>query len=254
MPWPDAQLVVLNSRPGELPTWARAPFSAGSGSATRRAASDALLRELVGAEPALAEVCAFVIERAEGNPFFAEELVHSLVEQGVLARERDGALRRVGSLDDARLPPTVQALLAARIDALPGDAKHVLQIAAVIGKRFGEAPLRAALEGEIDLASAFAALERAELVRREPAGDFSFAHPLTQEVAYAIQLQDARVRRHRRGAALQALHADRLGQHAAEIARHFGRRRQAYETREWRRRAALHVTHIQLKRPAPHSR
>jgi len=246
-------LLLLNARPGEMPAWTRAPHFRRLDLAPLDAeASGALVRELVGSEATLAEVCAFVNARAEGNPFFAEELVHSLLEQGVLARERSGDLRLAGALADAKLPPTVQALLAARIDGLPGDAKHVLQVAGVIGKRFPERVLRLALAGEaeIDLDAALARLEQVELVRRESADELAFTHPLTQEVAYTVQLQDARSRRHEAVArALQTAHEGRLGQHAAWIAHHFAAAGKPYETREWRRRAALHVTNIQLKRP-----
>ena len=124
-----------------------------------------------------------------------------------------GAVRLAAPVDALELPVSVQSLLAARIDALPGSAKHVLQLAAVVGKRFAEPVLRAALADEAaGLGDALRALQAADLVHpesAEPSAPFTFTHPLTQEVAYAVQLQEARVERHRTVAqALQTVFGD----------------------------------------------
>ena len=214
------------------------------------AASESLLRHLVGDDPSLAGLCALISARAAGNPLFAEEIVQALVEQGVLARER-GGMRLVREVDEIRIPATVQSLLTARIDALSPAAKRALQVAAVVGKSFPEAVVSAVLgEGGADLPEALVVLQRADLVRADGDGRFAFKHPLTQEVAYASQLQEARAARHEAVArALQDLHQDRLGEHADLIAHHWEAAGKRHESYRWRRLAALRVTNIQLRRP-----
>jgi adenylate cyclase len=165
-------------------------------------------------------------------------------------------LRLAAPVDALELPVSVQSLIAARIDALPGPAKHALQLAAVIGKRFAEPVLRAALAGEAaGLGEALRALQAADLVHpesAEPSAPFTFTHPLTQEVAYAVQLQEARTERHRTVAqALQTVFGERLGEHAALLAHHWGEAGQRGEAARWRRLAALRVTNIQPRRTLP---
>src|SRR5262245_20566427 len=219
-------LVLVNARPEYVAPWLAeatrridlAPLAAGE--------SELLLRELVGDGPELAELRTRVAARAAGNPFFAEETVPSLFESGALVRE-NGVVRIARPMEELELPVSVQALLAARIDALPGEAKHVLQLAAVIGKRFAEPVLRAALgEQAGELGEALRALQAAGLVHpesAEPSAPFTFTHPLTQEVAYAVQLQEARVERHQAVArVLQAVFGERIGEHAALLAHHWG--------------------------------
>jgi predicted ATPase len=75
-----------------------------------------------------------IIERTEGNPFFMEEMVQALIEQGVLAR--NGAVKLARPPDEIRVPATVQAILASRIDRLAGEEKELLQTLAVLGREF----------------------------------------------------------------------------------------------------------------------
>ena len=106
-----------------------------------------------------------------------------------------------------------------------------------------------------ELPAALRTLERADLVHTE-SGEaetrYRFKHPLTQEVAYAVQLQETRTQRHEAVArVLQSLHEDRLGEHAALLAYHWGAAGKSHESERWRRRAALRVTNIQLRRARP---
>jgi class 3 adenylate cyclase len=269
-------LLLLNFRPDYSAGWMRTSYYRQLQLSPLPAdATDTLLRELVGNDPSVAVICAAVKERAEGNPFFVEEIVQSLVDQGVLVRERPargaGAgsprVRAGGPLGDLRIPATVQSLLAARIDSLPESAKQVLQAAAVIGKRFSEPVLRLAVElalgtdgpptdrqpaATADIAHTLRTLQRADLIYPEASAapaEYAFRHSLTQEVAYHSQLQEARVRRHEAVArALEAVHAERLGEHAALLAHHWEAADKRYEARLWRRRAALRVTNIQVRR------
>jgi len=244
-------LLLLNARPEpELPAWASASYvRALPLGPLDPAAAESLVGELVGEGPALAELRALVCERAAGNPFFAEEIAQSLFEQGVLARERSGT-RLVREVREIAIPPTLTALLTARIDSLQPEAKHALQLASVIGPRFDDALLRTTLRDErLDLDEALRALERADLVGRDGKAELAFKHPLTQEVAYQSQLQEVREARHQAVArTILALHAARLGEHAAALAHHFAAGGLVHEARRWRGLSALHVTNIQLRR------
>src|SRR5215470_13213634 len=96
------------------------------------ASADAFLQALLGEDPSLAPLTDLLIARTEGNPFFLEESVRTLVETGVLVGER-GAYRLGPAPPTIQVPATVQAVLAARIDRVPPDEKRLLQTAAVIG-------------------------------------------------------------------------------------------------------------------------
>lgn len=259
-------LLVLNFRPDYSAEWMGVPYYRPLPLAPLDAdAAGDLLRELVGDGEAMAPLRAVIQERAEGNPFFIEEIVQSLLDQGVLVRERrpiGGApVRLARPVEEIRIPATVQSVLAARIDGLPERAKQVLQTAAVIGKRFFEPVLRLALAsdappGESDspdsVAQALRTLQRADLIRTEGDGapaEYAFKHPLTQEVAYGAQLQEARARQHEIVArALEVVHAARLGEHAALLAHHWAAAHKRSEAQLWHRRAALRVTNIQVSR------
>src|SRR5262249_3385954 len=107
--------------------------------------AEVLLHELLGEHYTLAPLLQPLIARTEGNPFFLEESVHSLVETGVLVGER-GAYQLAQALPTMQMPTTVQAILAARIDRLPPDVKRLLQTAAVIGTEVPLPLLRAIAE------------------------------------------------------------------------------------------------------------
>jgi class 3 adenylate cyclase/tetratricopeptide (TPR) repeat protein len=128
-----------------------------------------------------------VIDRAEGNPFFIEELLATLIDRGILARV-DGGWAMARAIDAGELPDTVQAVLAARIDLLPAAEKRALQAAAVVGRVFWDTPVR---ELVADAVPDLALLERRGFVFRSegssPLGgvEYSFKHQLTREVAYS---------------------------------------------------------------------
>jgi len=168
-----------------------------------------------------------IIERTGGNPFFMEETVQVLLDEGALVR--DGAAFRITkSLRDLKIPPTVQAILAARIDRLPVDEKDLLQALAVLGKEFKLSLVRAVNgkpDDEID--RMLDSLQLAEFIYERPAvGDiqYSFKHALTQEVAYNNVLMEKRKLLHERaGAAIEDLCGDRIDDHLMELAQHYGR-------------------------------
>ena len=205
-------------------------------------ASAALLQDLLGSHPSLAGVGGLVRERTAGNPFFIEEVVQALVEGGSLVGTK-GAYRLVKPVAELVVPPTVHAVLAARIDRLPEREKDILQTAAVIGKEFTERVLRAVSElAEADVRAALATLTRAEFIYEEtvhPENEYSFKHPLTHEVAYRSQLGERRASMHAAAARVIAeLYADKLDERAALLAHHWEAAGESLEAARWSRRAA----------------
>ncbi len=165
-----------------------------------------------------------ILEKAEGNPFFLEEIVRALVEDGTIERE-DAGWRLAKPDAEIRIPDSLQALLAARIDRLEGESRETLQAAAVIGRTFLYrilAEIRAATD---TLDSQLRALQRLELVQeraREPEREYSFRHALTQEAAYGSILQRRRRELHLHvGEALERLFPDRAEELAPIVGHHF---------------------------------
>src|SRR5262249_48042586 len=157
--------------------------------------ADEFLQALLGDDPSLEPLTQLLITRTEGNPFFLEESVRTLVETGVLVGE-PGAYRLGQALPTIQVPATVQAVLAARIDRLPSEEKRLLQTAAVIGTEVPLALLQAIAElPEVALHSGLAHLQAAEFLyetRLFPEHEFIFKHALTHEVAYGGLLQERR--------------------------------------------------------------
>ncbi len=158
-----------------------------------------LIRRLLGEDIGNHRLARLLAERTGGNPFFLEECVSSLLEQGALVGER-GAYRLVASLDTLDLPDTVRSLIASRIDRLLPADKQVLQAAAIMARGIGPPILAAILErSESEVASALGRLEAASLMQA-PSGDpeagFEFRHALIQETTYAGMLKSHRRTRH----------------------------------------------------------
>jgi class 3 adenylate cyclase/tetratricopeptide (TPR) repeat protein len=186
--------------------------------------AEELLQALVGADASLVPLTQLLIARTQGNPFFLEESVRTLVETGVLGGER-GAYRLEKPLEALQVPATVQALLAARIDRLPPEDKRLLQTAAVIGTEVPGPLLHAIADtAEEALYWSLAQLQAAEFLYETslfPERAYTFKHALTHEVAYGSLLQERRRGLHRRIVeVLEALAAERLGEQVERLAYH----------------------------------
>ena len=184
-----------------------------------------MLRGLLGDEPALEPLKRLLIERTEGNPFFLEESVRTLVETQVLVGER-GRYSIAKALQTIQVPATVQAVLAARTDRLPPEEKRLLQTASVIGKDIPYALLQAIAGAPEDtLRKGLAHLQAAEFIYEAslfPEPVYMFRHALTHDVAYASMLQSQRRQLHARiGALMEGLYAERLEERLGELAHHF---------------------------------
>ncbi len=183
-----------------------------------------LLQALLGADAELASLRKLLIERTDGNPFFLEESVRTLVETKTLVGER-GALRLAQPLDNVQVPATVQAILASRIDRLPTAEKQLLQSAAVIGKDVPFILLHAIADEALEsVRRQLALLQSAEFLyetRLVPDSEYTFKHALTQEVAYGGLLIDRRRAIHARIVEeIERLQGDRLGEQVERLAHH----------------------------------
>ncbi len=186
--------------------------------------AEALLHVLLGDDPSLRPLPPLLIERTEGNPFFLEESVRTLVETHALIGER-GAYRLGTALPSIQVPTTVQAILAARIDRLPADEKLLLQTASVIGTEVAFPLLQAVADlPEEGLRRGLAHLQAAEFLyetRLFPDLEYTFKHALTHEVAYQGLLHDRQRALHARiTEALERLSPERLAEQAEQLAHH----------------------------------
>jgi class 3 adenylate cyclase/predicted ATPase len=223
---PNARvLLIVNYRPEYQHTWGRKsyylqlridPLPPDS--------AEELLTALLGQDRTLEPLKQLLIARTEGNPFFLEESVQTLVETSVLVGER-GAYRMTKAPEVLQIPATAQAILAARIDRLPPEEKRLLQAASVIGKDVPFTLLRAIAEQpEEALRRSLADLQGGEFLYETslfPELEYTFKHALTHEVAYGGLLQERRRAFHARIVrAIKQLYADRLTEQVERLAHH----------------------------------
>jgi predicted ATPase/class 3 adenylate cyclase len=188
--------------------------------------AEEMLSSLLGDDKGLIPLKRLIIEKTEGNPFFMEETVEVLLDDGALIR--NGSIKLVKPLADLKIPPTVQAILASRIDRLPPDEKALLQTLAVIGREFPFGLIRSAVaKPDDELNLMLGDLQLAEFIYEQPAAgdiEYTFKHALTQEVAYQSVLVERRKVLHEKiGAAIEALASIQIDDHLAELAHHYGR-------------------------------
>jgi class 3 adenylate cyclase len=225
-------LIVATARPELLerrPDWAQA--GARVASIALEPLSDgqtaALTTALLGRSLLPAEVQALLLDRAGGNPLYAEEFVRLLTDRGLLVV--DGGTVRLAAEAEIPFPDTVQALIAARLDTLPAGAKALLQDAAVLGRVFWSGGLAAlSTLDEVAVREQLDQLERRQLVRVAPSSvvsdqtQYAFSHALVRDVTYAQIPRVARARRHRAAAEwLTGLAGERTADLAELIAHHF---------------------------------
>jgi tetratricopeptide (TPR) repeat protein len=219
-------LLLFNFRPGYHREWMDRDFY--EQIVLQPLASNAietLAAELLGSDESTTRIRDQIVDRAAGNPYFAEELVRALIDQGALAGVR-GNYRRIASVAVGALPSTVRGVIGFRIDRLGKEEKLFLEGASVIGREFPvdaaadvvgmEGPnARAQVDKLVELEMLYARTDRSD-------GVLAFKHPLVQEVTYASLVIDRRRSLHRRAAAALATHfAGSADEHAALIAHHW---------------------------------
>ena len=230
-------LLLVNYRPEYQHGWGRKGYYREIRvAALPLQSAEELLDALLGEDQSLQPLRRLLIERTEGNAFFLEESVRTLVETKALAGAR-GAYRLVADAQAIHVPATVQALLAARIDRLPAEEKRLLQAASVIGKDVPLVLLQAIVEeDEQALGEGLSDLRAAEFLYETslfPDVEYTFKHALTHDVAYGSLLQGRRRLLHTQIVqAIERLYPERLVEHVEALADH-ALRAQAWD-KAWR--------------------
>ena len=190
--------------------------------------SGQLVHNLLATETLPDPLHARILHVAEGNPFFVEEILRALIQEGTL--QQDAAAGSWNVAEDAAsiaIPETVDGVLNARIDRLPEDTRRVLTTASVIGRIFSRRVLASVsqLDGRLD--AHLGTLQREEMIRRRTGRaerEYIFAHELTREAAYNGLLKAERRSLHRQVAgALEALYPERIQEHLGLLAHHWER-------------------------------
>jgi class 3 adenylate cyclase/predicted ATPase len=205
--------------------------------------AEELLTALLGTGAGLLALKQLILEKTEGTPFFMEEVVQELVEQGVIVRTAGGTRCNLPLPRDLHIPPTVQGVLAARIDRLAAEEKELLQQLAVIGREFSLSLVRQVVtQPEEEQYRLLSSLQRKEFLYEQPAlpeVQYLFKHALTQEVAYNTVLQERRKALHERTAqAIEALYTAQLEDHYGELARHYSRGGNTWKAVDYLHRAS----------------
>ena len=218
-------LLVVNFRPGfTAPLMQRSHYRQINMLPLPPAQAAVLVQDHFGNDASLALLSRNIIERAQGNPFFLEELINAIVERGDFEGEK-GAYRLKGGIDAIPLPTTVQAVVAARIDRLEENAKTVLEIASVVGREISISILDFVTGlSPPELSEAAQHLRQAELLYDVPPFEqrlVAFRHPLIQEVAYRSLLKERRREFHSKVAqAIESLFKDHAEERASLLAYH----------------------------------
>jgi class 3 adenylate cyclase/predicted ATPase len=189
--------------------------------------AEELLTFLLGNDTSLKALKQLILDKTEGTPFFMEEVVQTLAEEGVLIGER-GHYQITHHAPTVHVPTTVQGVLTARIDRLALAEKAFLHQVAVIGREFPLSLVRKVIpQPEEELYHLLSSLQSKEFLYEQPAfpePDYIFKHALTQEVAYGTVLQDRRRALHERTAqAIESLYGTKLEDHYSELAHHYNR-------------------------------
>ncbi|MDX1487372.1 MAG: AAA family ATPase, partial [Acidiferrobacterales bacterium] len=223
---PAARVMLLvNYRPEYAHRWSNRSYytQLGLGPLAPDSAEE-LLTTLLGTDQSLNTIKRILIARTEGNPFFLEESVRALVETDVLTGEK-GSYRTATPSESVKIPSTVQAVLAARLDRLPSAERQLLSTAAVIGKNVPFLLLQAISDqDEQSLRQALAHLQTTEFLYETalyPELEYTFKHALTQEVAYGALLSQQRRNLHARIVeTIEGIYGDRLIEHIERLAHH----------------------------------
>ncbi|MDY6792397.1 MAG: adenylate/guanylate cyclase domain-containing protein [Thermodesulfobacteriota bacterium] len=188
--------------------------------------TQSMLHSLLDSQTLPDELRYFIKQKVEGNPFYLEEVVNTLIETGILKSKIGGWIFNQ-SFNLASVPPTIQGVLTARVDRLEKELKRVLQEAAVIGRAFYYEVLARVTELSTNVDDCLLSLEKLDLIRarsREPDLEYIFKHALTQEVVYNGLLKEERLEIHARiGSVIEKLFENRLTDFYETLAFHFYR-------------------------------
>jgi predicted ATPase/class 3 adenylate cyclase len=220
-------LLLVNYRPEYRHEWSsRTHYTQLRLDPLGKESAEEMLSALLGDSSELVPLKRQIIERTQGTPFFMEEMVQALFEDGVLQRNGTATLAKPISM--VQVPISVQAVLASRIDRLEPPEKELLQTLAVLGREFALTLVQRVTFKSVDeLERMLAQLQLAEFINEQPTVgelEYTFKHALTHEVAYnSILAERRKVLHERTGAAIESLFADRLDDYVTELARHYDR-------------------------------
>jgi len=184
-----------------------------------------MVRSFLETEEVREDLATLILEKAEGIPFFIEEITRSLLESGAVLEE-DGRCSLKSDLAPVSIPGTLHDLLMARVDRLPEGAKEILQIGSVIEREFSWTLIKEVTGiPEMELISRFSHLKEAELIFERgifPQVIYIFQHSVTRELLYDSLLATKRRQYHHDiGIAMEKLYPDRLEEHSPMLAVHF---------------------------------
>jgi class 3 adenylate cyclase/tetratricopeptide (TPR) repeat protein len=251
-----AVMVLVTYRPGYVPPWGDRSYASQIALAPLSTAdSQRVVASVLGVATLPAAVTELICQKAEGNPFYLEEITRSFVDTGILvSREGGYALARPVTPQD--LPDTVQGVIMARIDRLEEARKRTIQTAAVIGREFAARLLRRIADIRERLEDSLDGLKTLEFIYEKalfPDLEYVFKHALVQDVAYGSLLRPRRRALHELvGLGIEELYADALDEHVAELAHHFAHGEVWPKAFDYARRAGDRARAIFANREAIH--
>ncbi|MBI1925747.1 AAA family ATPase [Candidatus Poribacteria bacterium] len=188
--------------------------------------SQRLVESLLCVENLPETVKASILQKAEGNPFFVEEVLRSLIASGVIYRDGERWIAKA-DVESIEVPDTIQSVIMARIDRLEAEARYILQNAAVIGKLFRRQLLEDTMQQAPNLDEYLSQLEEKELIYEErtvPEPEYSFKHALIQETLYRKLTSYHRQALHQKVAeGIERLYQERIEEFYEELAMHYSR-------------------------------
>jgi len=238
-------LLLVNYRPDYRHEWgSRTHYTQLRLDPLGNESADLMLTTLLGDSSELEALKRMIIKRTQGNPFFIEEIVRALFDDGVLVR--NGTTRLARPLADIKVPQTVHSMLTSRIDRLPADEKELLRTLAVVGREFPLNLVKQLVQKPDDeLDRLLFHLQVGEFIYEQPAfpeSKYTFKHALTQEAAYNSLLIGRRKELHRHAATvIEALYRERLDDHLSELARHYSQSGDTWKAVEYLHLAAQQV-------------
>ena len=188
--------------------------------------SDSLVSSLIAISDLPQRLRQMILEKTDGNPFFVEEVVRTLIDSGAIVRDESGEHWRAATeIDDIAIPENLQTLITSHFDRLESEVRSTLQMASVIGRSFYYKVLKLVSDSASQLEAQLSTLQRVELIRetvRVPDLEYVFRHELTRDAAYNSILRRRCRQFHRRvGEAIEELFADRVEEQASRLAHHF---------------------------------
>jgi class 3 adenylate cyclase/tetratricopeptide (TPR) repeat protein len=217
-----------------------------------------MLESLLDTEAIPPDLSRYVQHKAEGNPFYLEELVNSLIESGILVPD-DGHWKVTGPIGEADVSSTIHGIISGRLDRLEKETKRILQEASVIGRAFLYEVLRRITELKEDIDRSLRGLEQLDLIRTrslQPELEYTFKHALIQDVVYNGILKKDRQEIHERIArVIESLFQDRLPEFYETLAFHFKQSRSVHEAAHYLinsgekslKRYAVQESHLHFK-------